>query len=150
MEPITREEYYLAKIAGTYEGKTPKPVTNDEYYLATMAGDYSGNTPQPVTRLQYYMAKVAGVWGRKHPCACDTIRILLGGDCQRRGESLSACDTRGAFLGAGSRCVQRCAHGRYRQPRPLGKFKGESWAGIPYPLRQINADEHDWGTVISI
>lgn len=62
MEPITREEYYLAKIAGTYKGKTPEPVTIDEYYLATMAGDYSGNTPQPVTRLQYYMAKVAGVW----------------------------------------------------------------------------------------
>ena len=67
MEPITREEYYLAKIAGTYEGKTPKPVTNDEYYLATMAGDYSGNTPQPVMRLQYYMAKVAGVWGGSIP-----------------------------------------------------------------------------------
>lgn len=63
MEPITREEYYLAKIAGTYEGNTPEPVTIEEYYLATMAGDYSGNTPQPVTRLQYYMAKVAGVWG---------------------------------------------------------------------------------------
>lgn len=60
MEPITREEYYLAKIAGTYEGNTPEPVTIEEYYLATMAGDYSGNTPQPVTRLQYYMAKVAG------------------------------------------------------------------------------------------
>lgn len=56
MEPITREEYYLAKIAGTYEGNTPEPVTIEEYYLATMAGDYSGNTPQPVTRLQYYMA----------------------------------------------------------------------------------------------
>ena len=67
MEPITREEYYLAKIAGKYEGKTPNPVTNDEYYLATMAGDYSGNTPQPVTRLQYYMAKVAGVWGGSIP-----------------------------------------------------------------------------------
>lgn len=67
MEPITREEYYLAKIAGTYEGKTPEPVTIEEYYLATMAGDYSGNTPQPVTRLQYYMAKVAGVWGGSVP-----------------------------------------------------------------------------------
>lgn len=67
MEPITREEYYLAKIAGTYEGKTPAPVTIEEYYLATMAGDYSGNTPQPVTRLQYYMAKVAGVWGGSIP-----------------------------------------------------------------------------------
>lgn len=67
MEPITREEYYLAKIAGTYKSKTPKPVTIEEYYLATMAGDYSGNTPQPVTRLQYYMAKVAGVWGGSIP-----------------------------------------------------------------------------------
>lgn len=67
MEPITREEYYLAKIAGTYKGKTPRPVTIEEYYLATMAGDYSGNTPQPVTRLQYYMAKVAGVWGGSIP-----------------------------------------------------------------------------------
>ena len=62
MEPITREEYYLAKIAGTWQGKTPEPVTIEEYYLATMAGDYSGNTPQPVTRLQYYMAKAAGAW----------------------------------------------------------------------------------------
>lgn len=67
MEPITREEYYLAKIAGTYEGKTSAPVTIEEYYLATMAGDYSGNTPQPVTRMQYYMAKVAGVWGGSIP-----------------------------------------------------------------------------------
>lgn len=67
MEPITREEYYLAKIAGTYEGKTPAPVTIEEYYLATMAGDYSGNTPQPVMRMQYYMAKVAGVWGGSIP-----------------------------------------------------------------------------------
>lgn len=67
MEPITREEYYLAKIAGTYEGNTPEPVTIEEYYLATMAGDYSGNTPQPVTRLQYYMAKAAGVWGGSIP-----------------------------------------------------------------------------------
>lgn len=67
MEPITREEYYLAKIAGTYEGKTPAPVTIEEYYLATMAGDYSGNTPQPVTRMQYYMGKVAGVWGGSIP-----------------------------------------------------------------------------------
>lgn len=67
MEPITREEYYLAKIAGTWQGKTPEPVTIEEYYLATMAGDYSGNTPQPVTRLQYYMAKAAGVLGGSIP-----------------------------------------------------------------------------------
>lgn len=67
MNPITREEYYLAKIAGTWEGNTPEPVTIEEYYLATMAGDYSGNTPQPVTRLQYYMAKAAGVYNGNVP-----------------------------------------------------------------------------------
>lgn len=150
MEPITREEYYLAKIAGTYEGNTPEPVTIEEYYLATMAGDYSGNTPQPVTRLQYYMAKVAGVWGGSIPAPVTRLEYYWAAIASGEGESLSACDTRGAFLGAGSRCVQRCAHGRYRQPRPLGKFKGESWAGIPYPLRQINAGEHDWGAVVAV
>lgn len=150
MEPITREEYYLAKIAGTYEGNTPEPVTIEEYYLATMAGGLFRQYPAARHEIAVLHGKGSRSMGRKHPCACDTIRILLGGDCQRRGESLSACDTRGAFLGAGSRCVQRCAHGRYRQPRPLGKFKGESWAGIPYPLRQINAGEHDWGAVVAV
>ena len=67
MNPITREEYYLAKIAGTWQGKTPEPVTIEEYYLAIMAGDYSGNAPKPVTRLQYYMAKAAGVYNGNVP-----------------------------------------------------------------------------------
>ena len=86
MEPITREEYYLAKIAGTYEGKTPKPVTIDEYYLATMAGDYSGNTPQPVTRLQYYMAKVAGVWGGSIPAPVTRLEYYWAAIANGEGE----------------------------------------------------------------
>ena len=86
MEPITREEYYLAKIAGTYEGKTPKPVTNDEYYLATMAGDYSGNTPQPVTRLQYYMAKAAGVWGGSIPAPVTRLEYYWAAIANGEGE----------------------------------------------------------------
>lgn len=86
MEPITREEYYLAKIAGTYEGKTPKPVTNDEYYLATMAGDYSGNTPQPVTRLQYYIAKVAGVWGGSIPAPVTRLEYYWAAIANGEGE----------------------------------------------------------------
>ena len=86
MEPITREEYYLAKIAGTYEGKTPKPVTNDEYYLATMAGDYSGNTPQPVTRLQYYMAKVAGVWDGSIPAPVTRLEYYWAAIANGEGE----------------------------------------------------------------
>ena len=49
MEPITREEYYLAKIAGTYEGKTPAPVTIEEYYLATME-PFGNETLKKITR----------------------------------------------------------------------------------------------------
>jgi hypothetical protein len=86
MEPITREEYYLAKIAGTYKGKTPKPVTIEEYYLATMAGDYSGNTPQPVTRLQYYMAKVAGVWGGSIPAPVTRLEYYWAAIASGEGE----------------------------------------------------------------
>lgn len=86
MEPITREEYYLAKIAGTYKGKTPEPVTIDEYYLATMAGDYSGNTPQPVTRLQYYMAKVAGVWGGSIPAPVTRLEYYWAAIANGEGE----------------------------------------------------------------
>ena len=86
MEPITREEYYLAKIAGTYKGKTPKPVTIEEYYLATMAGDYSGNTPQPVTRLQYYMAKVAGVWDGSIPAPVTRLEYYWAAIANGEGE----------------------------------------------------------------
>lgn len=86
MEPITREEYYLAKIAGTYKGKTPEPVTIDEYYLATMAGDYSGNTPQPVTRLQYYMAKVAGVWDGSIPVPVTRLEYYWAAIANGEGE----------------------------------------------------------------
>lgn len=67
MNPITRLEYYLAKIAGTWDGRTPEPITIEEYYLAIMTGDYSGNAPWPVTRLQYYMEKAAGVWSGNTP-----------------------------------------------------------------------------------
>jgi hypothetical protein len=86
MEPITREEYYLAKIAGTYKGKTPEPVTIEEYYLATMAGDYSGNTPQPVTRLQYYMAKVAGVWDGSIPAPVTRLEYYWAAIANGEGE----------------------------------------------------------------
>lgn len=86
MEPITREEYYLAKIAGTYKGKTPEPVTIDEYYLATMAGDYSSNTPQPVTRLQYYMAKVAGVWDGSIPAPVTRLEYYWSAIANGEGE----------------------------------------------------------------
>lgn len=67
MEPITREEYYLAKIAGTYEGKTPQPVTRLQYYMAKVAGVWGGSIPAPVTRLEYYWAAIASGEGKVFP-----------------------------------------------------------------------------------
>lgn len=58
--PITREEYYLAKMAGLYNGNTPKPILRAEYYLARACGDYDGNLPDPVTRYDKYLARIAG------------------------------------------------------------------------------------------
>jgi hypothetical protein len=98
MEPITREEYYLAKIAGTYEGNTPEPVTIEEYYLATMAGDYSGNTPQPVTRLQYYMAKVAGVWGGSIPAPVTRLEYYWAAIASGEGKVFSPVTREEHFL----------------------------------------------------
>lgn len=42
MEPITREEYYLAKIAGTYEGNTPEPGNESSYddFPLLASGEY--------------------------------------------------------------------------------------------------------------
>lgn len=61
MEPITREEYYLAKIAGTYKGKTPEPVTRLEYYWAAIAnGD--GIVFPPVTREEHFLVLVADAY----------------------------------------------------------------------------------------
>lgn len=34
MEPITREEMYLAAAAGEYSGETPEPITRSKMLLA--------------------------------------------------------------------------------------------------------------------
>lgn len=36
-----------------------EPITRDEMYLATAAGEYSGELPEPVTRSEYYWQKIA-------------------------------------------------------------------------------------------
>lgn len=146
MEPITREEYYLAKIAGTYEGNTPEPVTIEEYYLATMAGDYSGNTPQPVTRLQYYMAKVAGVWGGSIPAPVTRLEYYWAAIASGEGKVFPPVTREEHFLVLVADAYSVVLTVVTGNP-PSWKIQGESWAGIPYPLRQINAGEHDWGAV---
>lgn len=67
MEPITREEYYLATMAGDYSGNTPQPVTRLQYYMAKVAGVWGGSIPAPVTRLEYYWAAIASGEGKVFP-----------------------------------------------------------------------------------
>lgn len=61
MEPITRKEIYLAKLAGEYESEVPAPITRVEKYMAAAAGAYSEELPEPITRQEIYWAHIAGV-----------------------------------------------------------------------------------------
>lgn len=156
MEPITREEYYLAKIAGTWQGKTPEPVTIEEYYLATMAGDYSGNTPQPVTRLQYYMAKAAGVWGGSIPAPVTRLEYYWAAIAGKEGHipdpvtrqeyllyaiSQSNNDVINTVFGA-TIIINDATEGRpFRGLRVFGKSTQDGTPSVENPVPIVNAGE---------
>lgn len=156
MKPITREEYYLAKIAGTWQGKTPEPVTIEEYYLATMAGDYSGNTPQPVTRLQYYMAKAAGVWGGSIPAPVTRLEYYWAAIAGKEGHipdpvtrqeyllyaiSQSNNDVINTVFGA-TIIINDAAEGRpFRGLRVFGKSTQDGTPSVENPVPIVNAGE---------
>lgn len=53
MEPITRDEMYLAAAAGE-DVSVPEPITREEFYLAAAAGE-DVHVPEPVTRRDMYM-----------------------------------------------------------------------------------------------
>ena len=36
-----------------------EPITREEMFMAAAAGEYSGGIPEPVTRLEYYLKKIA-------------------------------------------------------------------------------------------
>lgn len=59
-EPVTREEQLLSAIATG--GNILSPVTRQEMYLAYLAGDTSINLPEPVTRKEqfFYQACLTG------------------------------------------------------------------------------------------
>lgn len=61
MDPITREEYFLAKIAGE-ESPTIQPVTREEMFLARAAGM---DAPEltPVTRKEWFISQISGGGG---------------------------------------------------------------------------------------
>lgn len=56
MEPITREEMFLAQAAGN--GTAPNPVTREEMFLAAAAG--VGTAPAPITRKEMFLAAISG------------------------------------------------------------------------------------------
>lgn len=56
--PITREEFFLAKLAGQ-DVSTPAPITRIERYLDIACGN-AADIPVPVTRLEIFLAKIAG------------------------------------------------------------------------------------------
>lgn len=61
MNPITREEYFLAKIAGE-ESPEIQPVTREEIFLAKAAGM---DVPElePVTRKEWFISQISGGGG---------------------------------------------------------------------------------------
>lgn len=54
-------------MAGDYSGNTPQPVTRLQYYMAKVAGVWDGSIPAPVTRLEYYWAAIASGEGKVFP-----------------------------------------------------------------------------------
>lgn len=54
-------------MAGDYSGNTPQPVTRLQYYMAKVAGVWDGSIPAPVTRLEYYWAAIANGEGEVFP-----------------------------------------------------------------------------------
>lgn len=54
-------------MAGDYSGNTPQPVTRLQYYMAKVAGVWGGSIPAPVTRLEYYWAAIASGEGKVFP-----------------------------------------------------------------------------------
>lgn len=59
-DPITREEFYLAKIAGQEVVLPDKPVTRIEMYLSKIAGEETVVPSAPITREEMYLAAIAG------------------------------------------------------------------------------------------
>lgn len=63
-KPITREEQFLAAMAG--EGTAPKPLTRKEQFMAKSAGQ-TKTAPTPLTRKEGFMDKVSTGGGGDDP-----------------------------------------------------------------------------------
>lgn len=49
-----------------------EPITREEMFMAAAAGEYSGELPEPKTRLEYYLKKIAENGGSVSPAAINT------------------------------------------------------------------------------
>jgi hypothetical protein len=62
LTPVTREEYYLARMAGE-DVTMPEPITREEEYMKGIAdainGDDDVEIPEPITREEEYIKNIA-------------------------------------------------------------------------------------------
>ena len=56
IEPVTREEKFLASLTGEYV-TLPDPITRKEMFLAAAAG-MTVNVPAPITREEMYLSQI--------------------------------------------------------------------------------------------
>lgn len=80
----SREDIYLGYISGDTSvplGHLPKPVTRTDYYLAKMCG-VDVSLPNPVTREDYYFKKICengvGIGGSMFKGVLCKIETLTG------------------------------------------------------------------------
>ena len=77
---MTRDEMYLARLAGEAADKLPEPRTRREMYLASLCGCYDGELPEPRTREEMLMADMcAGGGAMDDSEAAQTIKGLVDG-----------------------------------------------------------------------
>ena len=56
-EIITREEKYLAYLAGEYDGEIPKPITRTDKYLYKLCKEGVGTSKEAISEaVQMYLA----------------------------------------------------------------------------------------------
>lgn len=56
-KPITREEKYLAYLAGEYDGDIPEPITRKEKYLYKLCKDGVGTSKEAIAEaVQTYLS----------------------------------------------------------------------------------------------
>ncbi len=73
----SRNELYLAKIAGEEVELPPAPLSRNETYLAFLAGEEVELPPAPLSRIESYLAKCCGLEVTLPPAPLSETEIFL-------------------------------------------------------------------------